>query len=264
MRFETKGEQLEAIEDITLNIGEDEFFCLVGPSGCGKTTLLSIIAGFLQPTTGQVFLDGKPILGPGADRAVVFQQPVALLPWLSVAENVAFGPKMKGLGKQERSQLVEKYLKMVGLGEFRKRAIYELSGGMQQRVALCRVLANEPRVLLMDEPFGALDALTREKMQEEMLRLSRGSGKMVFFITHSVEEAVFLGTTVAVMSARPGRIIAKFDCDFGNTLGRGEIRAIKSDRDFVALREKVLKLIWDQEGDDRSDSKVAFERIALG
>ena len=251
VRFDGDAGPIEALTDIDLTIRRGTFVCIVGPSGCGKTTLLNLIAGFIRPTSGEALLDGKPINGPGADRAVIFQQPVALLPWLNVADNVGFGLKLQSgtpRSKQEKQEIVERYLKMVGLWDFRKRAIYELSGGMQQRVALCRVLAIEPRMLLMDEPFGALDALTREKMQVELFRLSRQTEKTVLFITHSVEEAIFLGTTVMLMSARPGRIIERFDVNIGAGSDGGDVRHLKSHPDFVTLRDKLLGLIWNEDG----------------
>jgi ABC-type taurine transport system ATPase subunit len=248
MDFPTQDGTISALKDISLSIAEGEFFCLVGPSGCGKTTLLNILAGFLRPTAGNVLLDGKEVVGPGAERGVIFQQPVALLPWLDVSENVEFGLKLRGVPKAERRRIIEHYIRMVRLWEFRGRPPYELSGGMQQRVALARVLANDPRMLLMDEPFGALDALTREKMQEELLRLVRQTGKTVFFITHSVEEAIFLGTTVAVMSEAPGRILATIPVAFGPDRYALDSRSLKSSAEFVRLREEVLKLIWDTAG----------------
>jgi taurine transport system ATP-binding protein len=247
IRFATKSGPVEAIADVSLSIKDGEFVSVVGPSGCGKTTLLNIIAGFLKPTWGSVLLDGEPILGPGADRAVIFQHPVALLPWLNVADNVALGLRLgrtSRKSKQAMDKLVESSLRTVGLWGFRDRAIYELSGGMQQRVALCRVLVTESRMLLMDEPFGALDALTREKMQEELFRITRETGKTVFFITHSVDEAIFLGTSVVVMSPRPGRIIRTFDVALGNGPDRGDSRAVKGEPAFVDLRDEILKLIW--------------------
>lgn len=243
MTFGAKDGVVEAVKDVSLTIGNGEFVCLVGPSGCGKSTLLNLIAGFLEPTSGEVLLDGKPIHGPGADRGVIFQQPVALLPWLDVAANVGFGLKLKGTPRGERNSIVDRYLELTGLTDFRSRAIYELSGGMQQRVALCRVLANDPRVMLMDEPFGALDAITREKMQEEMVRVHSETKKTVFLITHSAEEAVFLGSTVAVMSPRPGRIVKTLDATFEGVPDDADTRAIKSDPAFVRLREEVLKSV---------------------
>ena len=243
MRFANKDGQIDAVQNTDLNIEDGEFLCLIGPSGCGKSTLLNMIAGFIRPTSGEVLLDGKPVLHPSAERGVIFQSTVALLPWLNVSDNVGFGLKIKKTPKAEREALVEHYLKLVGLWEFRGRAIYELSGGMQQRVALCRVLVNNPKILLMDEPFGALDELIREKMQEELVKVARQSGKTAFLITHSVEEAIFLGTTVAVMSPRPGRIVRKFETNLDSSLDHLDARAIKSDPAFVALREEVMECV---------------------
>ena len=250
VRFDGKAGPIEAIRDIDLTIRSGAFACVVGPSGCGKTTLLNLIAGFIKPSTGQVLLDGTPIEGPGADRAVIFQQPVALLPWLNVADNVGFGLKLDANAHskgQDQAEIVERYLKLVGLWDFRKQAIYELSGGMQQRVALCRVLAIEPRMLLMDEPFGALDALTREKMQVELFKISRETGKTVLFITHSVEEAIFLGTTVHVMSARPGKIIARVDIDIEGAPDIEGMQRSRSHPKFVKMRDELLGLIWNED-----------------
>ena len=174
---------------------------VVGPSGCGKTTLLNVLAGFEKPNSGRATVNGSEIHGTGPDRGVVFQQG-ALFPWLTVAGNAGFGPFVRGVGRRERQEQVERWLRKVGLWEFRERYPYELSGGMQQRLALARALVNEPKMLLMDEPFGALDALTRERMQEELHTVWRENNMTVFFITHSAEEAVYLGTDIVVMSPR--------------------------------------------------------------
>jgi taurine transport system ATP-binding protein len=243
MEFAARDGTIHAVDRVSLSVPEGAFVCVVGPSGCGKTTLLRVIAGFVTPTAGEAVLDGVPIGGPDHQRGVVFQQPT-LYPWLTVRANVEFGPKMRGIGPARRRELAEHYLRMVRLWEFRDKAPYELSGGMQQRVAIARVLANDPRILLMDEPFGALDALTREHLQEEVLKIWRETRKTVFFITHSVEEAVYLATTVAVMSPRPGRILATIDTPFSRQSGTTDSRAIKSSPKFVALREQVLHLIW--------------------
>jgi taurine transport system ATP-binding protein len=178
---------------------------VLGPSGCGKTTLLNIVAGFLAPRAGRVTLEGREVTGPGPERGMVFQQG-ALFEWMSVRDNVGFGPRMKGMARGERRQVVDHLLETVGLGGFGDKAVYELSGGMQQRVALARCLANDPEVVLMDEPLGALDALTREKMQGLVLKLWRETGKTIVLITHSVEEALLLGARLVVMAPRPGRI----------------------------------------------------------
>jgi ABC-type taurine transport system ATPase subunit len=236
-----------ALERVSLAFRPGDFVCIVGPSGCGKTTLMQALAGFLKPSSGTVSIEGRAVDGPGADRGVVFQQP-ALFPWLTVAGNAGFGPMLRGTGRAERAQTVEHYLRLVGLWDFRERYPYELSGGMQQRLAIVRALVNKPRILLMDEPFGALDALTREKMQEELQAIWRDSGMTVLLITHSVEEAVFLGTDVVVMSPRPGRIIERLAAPFARRDEVRDSRAIKSLPEFVELRERVLSLIWQTAG----------------
>jgi ABC-type taurine transport system ATPase subunit len=241
MHYGTGASAVRALERVNLGFARGDFVCIVGPSGCGKTTMMQTLAGFLPPTAGVVRVDGQAVTGPGPDRGVVFQQP-ALFPWLTVAANAGFGPRMTGAaGAPER---VEQWLRTTGLWEFRDRYPYELSGGMQQRLAIARALCNEPKVLLMDEPFGALDALTRERMQEELHAVWRRTGMTVVFITHSVEEAVYLGTEVVVMSPRPGRIVAKLPVTFAREHATEGIRAVKSRGDFVAAREEVLSLIW--------------------
>jgi len=210
MEYLSRDGPVTALERVSLAIGEGDFVCLVGPSGCGKTTLLRIIAGFVAPTAGQVRLDGDPILGPDYQRGVVFQHP-ALYPWLTVQANVEFGPKMRGLPLARRRELAEHHLRMVRLWDFRAKVPYELSGGMQQRVAIARVLANDPRILLMDEPFGALDALTREDMNLELLRIWEARKKTVLFVTHSIPEAVFLSDKAIVLSPRPSRVARIFE-----------------------------------------------------
>jgi ABC-type taurine transport system ATPase subunit len=237
-----------ALERADLGFGRGDFICIVGPSGCGKTTLLQTLAGFLRPTTGTVVLDGRPVEGPGPERGVVFQQPT-LFPWMTVAANAGFGPRMRGGNPAEAQARVERWLRTTGLWEFRARYPYELSGGMQQRLAIARALCNEPKVLLMDEPFGALDALTREHMQEELHAVWRRTGMTVVFITHSVEEAVYLGTEVVVMSPRPGRIVERIPVPFAREAADADIRAVKSSPDFIAARERVLSLIWGMQHD---------------
>ena len=210
MRFVLpSGDCVQALEDINLDIKAGEIMTVLGPSGCGKTTLLNIVAGFLAPTAGTVSLAGTPVTEPGAERGMVFQQG-ALFEWMSVRENVAFGPSMKKMPKAEIDRIVDHLLEVVGLGDFKEKAIYELSGGMQQRVALARCLANDPQVILMDEPLGALDALTREKMQGLVLELWDETRKTIILITHSVEEALLLGARVLVMAPRPGRIHTEY------------------------------------------------------
>ncbi|WP_107653717.1 ABC transporter ATP-binding protein [Nocardia suismassiliense] len=196
--------QVLAPTDLTIESGE--FVCVVGPSGCGKSTLLNILAGFLEPTEGTVRVGGRPVTGPSPDRGVVFQQP-NLYPWLSVRQNVEFGPKVRGVPRDERRAEAERMLTLVGLDHLGNRRPYELSGGQQQRAQIARVLVNDPQIILMDEPFGALDALTRENLQDELRTLWRDRRKTVLFVTHSIDEALLLGTRVLVMGTRPGRII---------------------------------------------------------
>jgi ABC-type taurine transport system ATPase subunit len=234
---------VHALDHVSLSFAAGAFVCIVGPSGCGKTTLLQSLAGFLRPTTGEVLFEGRPVASPGPDRGVVFQQP-NLFPWMTVAANAGFGPAMLGKPRAFRAARVEPLLRMTGLWEFRTRYPYELSGGMQQRLAIIRALANEPKLLLMDEPFGALDALTREKMQVELHDIWRRTNMTVLFITHSVEEAVYLGTDVVVMSPRPGRIIEHVRLPFAEQAVDRDSRAIKARPDFVAARERILGLIW--------------------
>ncbi len=246
VRYGSEGGEVAALKDIDLEVDAGDFLCVVGPSGSGKTTLLRLIAGFLTPTEGSVVFEGHEVREPGWERGVVFQS-ASLYPWLTVAGNVEFGPRMRGVASGERRDLAERYLRLVRLWDFRDSRPYELSGGMRQRVAIARVLANDPHVLLMDEPFGALDALTREHLQEEILEIWRSTGKTVVFVTHSVEEAVFLATRIVVLSERPGQILAQVDSPFSRERGAQSGRAIKSDTRFVALREQVLQHIWTSE-----------------
>ncbi|MCI6886157.1 MAG: ABC transporter ATP-binding protein [Lachnospiraceae bacterium] len=204
-KYNTRKGEMIALNGVNLEIKENEFICVVGPSGCGKSTLLNIIAGLLEPTSGQVLVDGKPVEGPGPERGVVFQQ-YALFPWLTVLKNVEFGLKLKGVTGEQATAEAMKYLKMVQLEQFANSYPKELSGGMKQRVAIARAYAVNPEVLLMDEPFGALDAQTRTQLQSELLVTWEQEKKTCFFITHDVDEAIILAQKVIIMSARPGRI----------------------------------------------------------
>jgi len=247
MRFDLpNGGSVQALKDVTLDIQPGELMSVLGPSGCGKTTLLNIAAGFLAPTEGRIAMNGHTVTGPDAERGMVFQQG-ALFEWMSVRENVAFGPRMKGENEAQYGENVDHLLDVVGLQDFKEKAIYELSGGMQQRVALARCLANDPDVILMDEPLGALDALTREKMQSLVLKLWKETGKTIILITHSVEEALLLGERLLVMAPRPGRIHKEYRLPFAD-LGVGQdLREVKKHPDYNKTREEILAMIWDME-----------------
>lgn len=240
---QTKGETIEALANLDLEIGDGELVVALGASGCGKTTLLNLIAGFLEPSGGKMTLDGKPITRPGHDRGVVFQKH-ALMPWLTVLENASFGLKLQGVGKKERQQRARTLLKMVGLAEFENSRIWHLSGGMQQRLGIARVLASDPEIMLMDEPFGALDAFTRETMQELLLTIWSRSKKTVFFITHSVDEALFLATDLLVLSPRPGRLIHREQLPFCKEFLKGTpTRELKSRPDYITARERIYAMV---------------------
>ena len=199
------GERAMAVSNLNLEVQKNEFVCIVGPSGCGKTTTLRLLAGLDPPTKGEILVDGRPVNGPGPERGIVFQE-YTLFPWRTVLENVTFGLEMKKIGKRERRQKARHYLELVGLEDYAGAYPYELSGGMQQRVAIVRALAAGPKLLLMDEPFGSLDARTRDFLQAELIRIWSTEQKTVIFVTHSINEAVFLADRVVVMKSRPGRI----------------------------------------------------------
>lgn len=240
------GSCVNALKDISIDLDKGELLSILGPSGCGKTTLLNIIAGFLSPTCGQITLNQQPVIGPSAERGMVFQQG-ALFEWMSVRKNIAFGPAMKGESAQKINQRVDALLETVGLHGFADKPVYELSGGMQQRVALARCLANDPDIILMDEPLGALDALTREKMQSLILKLWKETGKTIILITHSVEEALLLGERLLVMAPRPGRIHQEYRLNFATQALNKSLREIKKTDDFHHKRDEILSIIWNME-----------------
>lgn len=244
-RFAVGNGEIEALAPVDLSIPKGEFVCLIGASGCGKSTLLRVIAGFEEPTTGGVSIDGRLITGPGSDRGMVFQD-YALFPWMTVRDNVSFGPRQRHLPREEIARMADEFVRMVGLERFADRYPNQLSGGMKQRVAIARVLANNADILLMDEPFGALDALTREQLQHELLQIWKRTGVTTIFVTHSVEEAVLLADRVLVMSAGPGRI----DSDFQIDLVRP--RDVSSP-EFNALRRDIAR---------RLTSHLAVSRVS--
>jgi NitT/TauT family transport system ATP-binding protein len=232
--FSSANGQMIALDRIDLSVRENEFLCVMGPSGCGKTTLLNLIAGIVAPTTGRIEVDGAKVVGPGPDRAVVFQAD-AVFPWMSVEQNIGYSLRMRGRDKTEIEKAVSHYVSLVGLGEFRKAWPRQLSGGMKKRVDLARAYAADPEVLLMDEPFGALDIMTKERLQEELHKLWITAPRTVVFITHDLEEALFLGDRVILMSPRPGRIAAEYRPEFPNDRDM----SIKTAPEFVAFAKRI-------------------------
>jgi ABC-type nitrate/sulfonate/bicarbonate transport system ATPase subunit len=240
-RFGEGQAAVQALERMDVAMQKQDFLCVVGPSGCGKSTLLNILAGFETPSSGEVTLDGHAVTAPGAERGVVFQQG-ALFTWMSVQENVAFGPLARGKSSAEAREIASEYIDLVGLRGFADRYPYELSGGMQQRVGIARALANDPEVLLMDEPFAALDQQTRELLQEEIKAIWQRTGKTVLWITHSIEEALFLATHILVMTARPGRIKASFAAGFS----RDPDPLVTTTPAFAEAKREILRLLRDE------------------
>ena len=232
-KFPKDETELVAIENFSLEVKDNEFVCLLGPSGCGKTTLLRIVAGLETMSSGSVRIDGSDVTGPGSDRGMVFQE-FALFPWRTVRRNVEFGLEIKKVPKEERNAISDKYIQLVGLKGFENSHPFELSGGMKQRVGIARALANEPKVLLMDEPFGAVDAQTRNMMQKELLRIWKETKKTVLFVTHSVDEAVFLADRIVVMTSRPGTLKEVFEISWERPRDRAGV-------EFASLRKKILQ-----------------------
>lgn len=245
LRYASEKGSVTALENVNLDIKKGEFISVLGPSGCGKSTLLKIIAGFHQPTEGTAMMGDVPILAPDWNRGVVFQTPT-LYPWLNIYKNVEYGPKMRKIPKKDRQETVEKYLELVGLKDFAKQKPYELSGGMRQRASLARVLVNQPRMILMDEPFGALDALTRQNMQTLTREIWNKTGNTIFMITHDVDEALALSTRIIVMSSRPGRIVKEFNVDFTYDIGGINQESSKYTSEYQLIREEILHIINEQ------------------
>jgi NitT/TauT family transport system ATP-binding protein len=233
------GERLLALDHINLQVRSGEFLCVVGPSGCGKSTLLHLIAGLHAPTSGQILVDSKPVEGPGTDRILIFQE-LGLFPWLTVGENVEFGMKMKAVSQAEREEKTRYYLRLVHLSQFRNSYTHQLSGGMRQRVALARALATEPDVLLMDEPFAALDAQTRDLLHDELERIWAETGRTIIFVTHNVREAIRLGDRVVLLTFRPGRVKREFPIDLPRPRVLEDVQVAQAARAILdELREEI-------------------------
>ncbi|SOD58991.1 NitT/TauT family transport system ATP-binding protein [Streptomyces zhaozhouensis] len=242
--FTTARKRTLALNETSLTIASDEIVCVVGPSGCGKTTLLNLIAGFIEPTAGTISVASRRVEGPGADRAVVFQAD-AVFPWQSVGQNVGYGMRMRGVGRAERAARVEHYLNLVGLSDFRSAYPKELSGGMRKRVDLARAYASGPEVLLLDEPFGALDLFTKEAMWLALQGVVRTEPKTIVFVTHDIEEALFLGDRVVVMTPRPARVHSVVDVPFGADRSLD----LRADTDFQALRNEIAHTLREVQDD---------------
>lgn len=236
-----RGSEVTALDRLSLDVAEREIVSIVGPSGCGKSTLLRLVAGLVRPTAGEIWLDGRRVTGPGVDRGMVFQS-YTLFPWLTVEGNVEFGPRIRGLPDAYCREVAQRYIQMVGLAGFERAYPKELSGGMMQRVAIARALANDPELLLMDEPFGALDAQTRAFMQELLLDLWQKTAKTILFVTHDLDEALFLGDRVYVMTARPGRIREELRL----RLPRPRTWEVTTSEEFAAVKRRVLGIIREE------------------
>ncbi|RZS43513.1 NitT/TauT family transport system ATP-binding protein [Herbihabitans rhizosphaerae] len=234
--------EFTAVEGVDLDIARGELVVIVGPSGCGKSTLLDLLGGLGEPSDGEILLDGVPVRGPGLDRGIVFQQ-YALLPWRTAQGNVELGLEATGVPRQKRAERAREYLELVGLNGFEGRHPHQLSGGMRQRVAIARSLAYDPDVLLMDEPFAALDAQTRESLQDELLRIWQRTGKTIVFITHAIDEAVYLGQRVAVLTSRPGRVKQVVPIDLGDRAARDDLRSSPA---FAQYRHRIWELLRDE------------------
>lgn len=250
-----KAENFLAVNDLNLAVKEGEFLTIVGPSGCGKSTILDMLAGLESPTGGAMYMDGKRITGPALDRGIVLQG-YALFPWRTVRRNVEFGLEIKGIPKKERSNISERFIDLVGLNGFAERYPYELSGGMKQRVAIARALAYDPEVLLMDEPFAAVDAQTREVLQEELLRIWEETHKTIIFVTHSIEEAIFLADRVAVMATSPGTVKEVIDVKIPRSGGRD-----RSSTEFGWVRHKIYELLQNGQS-NREKSPAGSQDVA--
>ena len=246
--FGEGGSAVTALRDVNLEIRESEFVMIVGPSGCGKTTLINIIGGLETQTSGEVLLDGKPIKGAGADRGMVFQG-YSLFPWLTVRKNVEFGLKMKNVPASEREETARRYIRLVGLEGFEDALPKQLSGGMKQRVAIARTLANEPEILLMDEPFGALDAQTRVVMQELLANIRRKTNTTILFITHDIDEAVLLGDRVYVMSRRPGSVRDVLKVDLPGERSHNSLVL----PEFLRIKKQIMDMLWQESNDAAMD-----------
>ena len=234
-----RGEDVEALRDVSVAVHHHEFVSVIGPSGCGKSTFLRIVAGLDRPTGGEILLSGRPVAGPGADRGMVFQE-YALLPWKTTQTNVEFGLRLKGMAKEERARIAKRYIDLVGLTGFENKYPHHLSGGMRQRAAVARALANSPAVLLMDEPFAAVDAMTRQRLQEELTTISATERMTVLFVTHAIDEAIFLSDRVVVLSGRPGRVVTNVRIELARPR---EWRSLINDERFIGYRETLTRLI---------------------